>query len=197
MTNAYIFKKLVKPVKPADNPLWENFLETVREDVLWNPHSNGTFEDLGFHYSGLSPEFTEPSLHIHTSAFPNLNFLELLEGRELVHAPQFRIYPLERMELEFRDLDYRDEVQYECLNNGQAIGVSYFLGQEEVIARLRQMEGERNESLNDLRRMARILKGRSIDQMIVRMDRNPAYKMTGKLLLTKMRFEKMKVNDES
>ena len=197
MTNADIFKKLLKPVKPADNPFWENFLKTLREDVLWTPNSRGLFEDLGFWYSGLNPEITKPSLHIHTSPFPNANFFELLEDREQVHESGFRIHPLERMELEFRDLDYRDEVQYECLNNGQAIGVSYFLGQEEEIARFRQVEGERDESLNDLRRMARILKGRSIDQMIEEMDRIPAYKMTGRLLLMKIRFEKMQVNDET
>ena len=45
--------------------------------------------------------------------------------------------------------------------------------------------------------MARSLNGRSIDQMIEEMDRIPAYKMTGRLLLMKIRFEKMQVNDES
>jgi hypothetical protein len=76
-TNEILFK-LLRPADPKEKNLqdWEDFLNTVDENILWYPSAWDDFNDLLYKYSELGP--TAPSLFIHTDYFPGENLYDFI-----------------------------------------------------------------------------------------------------------------------
>lgn len=67
MENKEILKRLLKPVDPGNEGKWEEFLNTLDDNISWYPSAGLDFRDVLFLYNnGFNCTPLIPSVYIHT-----------------------------------------------------------------------------------------------------------------------------------
>jgi hypothetical protein len=189
MTNKHVIKHLLQPVNPADNARWREFLQSVRDDIMWKPNFDGFLSGLDRNFGNFGGELKEPSAQIWTSTLPKPEVNILLEEGSLQHYFDRDIYLLEHFELKPRNWNYASRAEYQFMTGREKLLTAKTLEDETYIAELRQAQNQHILAVQQQGGIAGHLKPKSVDQMFATLAELKWMNLTGKIYYCRIRHE--------
>lgn len=189
MANRNVLNHLLQPVDPADNGRWRAFLNTVRDDIMWNPNFDGFLGDMDRDFGNLGGDHAEPSAQIWTSTLPKPEFNMLLKEGALLHYFDRNIILLDHMELQTRNWDYANHAEYQHMNDRERLITAKFLKDKAYIAGLRQLQGQRTQAIQQRGGIRSLFKAKPINKIVAILKAKPWMYLTGKIYLCQIKHE--------
>lgn len=191
MANKDVLNNLLQPVNPADNARWREFLNGVREDIMWKPHFDGSLIDLDHNYGNFGDELEEPSVQIWTNILPRPEVNTLLNEGSLQDFFERDIYLLDLMELKPRNWDYASLLELRFMSGRERVCIAKFVGNEPLVNELRVAQNQLIQGIQQQNagRLAQYLLPPNIDAILDRIEKQPYMALTGKIFLCRIRHE--------
>lgn len=191
MANKDVLNNLLQPVNPADNARWREFLNGVREDILWKPHFDGALIDFDHSFGNIGGELDEPSAQIWTCILPRPEVNTLLNEGFLQEFFDRDIFLLDYMELKPRNWDYASLVDPRFMSGRERVCIAKFVGNEPLVNELRVAQNQIIQEIQQQNagRLAQYLLPPNIDTILDRIENQPHMALTGKIFLCRIRHE--------